>query len=104
MHSELCQGSRIEHFRKIIIGFLLSGFRYASVLNIPGLSICQDSEFSGLHRKTLTLKCLSYLGPFIWNCFPNDVKLGNNENTFKHSHKKRKDSLETRAEPGVLSL
>ena len=35
-----------------------------------------------LRTKTLTQKCLSYLGPFIWNGLPNDVKLSSSVNTF----------------------
>ena len=34
------------------------GFRYVSVLNIPGVSICQSSEFPGL--------CRVYLFSWIW--------------------------------------
>ena len=37
-----------------------------------------------LRTKALSQKCLSYLGPFIWNGLPDDVKLSNNVNTFKH--------------------
>ena len=36
----------------------------------------------------LSQKCLSYLGPFIWNGLPDDVKMSNNGNTFKHKVKK----------------
>ena len=36
----------------------------------------------------LSQKCLSYLGPFIWNGLPDDVKMSNNVNTFKHKVKK----------------
>ena len=39
-------------------------------------------------NKALSQKCLSYLGSFIWNDLPDDVKLSNNENTFKHQIKK----------------
>ena len=39
--------------------------------------------FQILRMKALSLKCLSYLGPFIWNGLPDDVKLSNNVNTFK---------------------
>ena len=39
--------------------------------------------FQPLRMKALSLKCLSYLGPFIWNGLPDDVKLSNNVNTFK---------------------
>ena len=28
----------------------MSGFKYVRILNIPGLSICQGSEFSELYR------------------------------------------------------
>ena len=38
--------------------------------------------------KALSQKCLSYLGPFIWNGLPDDVKMSNNVNTFKHKVKK----------------
>ena len=38
--------------------------------------------------KNLSQKCLLYLGPFIWNGLPDDVKLSNNVNTFKHKVKK----------------
>ena len=38
--------------------------------------------------KNLSQKCLLYLGPFIWNGLPDDVKLLNNVNTFKHKVKK----------------
>ena len=41
-----------------------------------------------LRTKALSQKCLSYLGPFIWNGLPDDVKLSNNVNTFKHKVKK----------------
>ena len=40
--------------------------------------------FQLLKTKPVSQKCLSYLGPFIWNSLPNDVKLSNNVNTFKH--------------------
>ena len=36
----------------------------------------------------MSQKCLSYLGPFIWNGLPDDVKLSNNVNTFKYKVKK----------------
>ena len=38
--------------------------------------------------KALSQKCLSHLGPFIWNGFPDDVKLSNNVNTFQQKVKK----------------
>ena len=38
--------------------------------------------------EALRQKCLSYLGPYIWNGLPDDVKLLNNVNTFKHKVKK----------------
>ena len=44
--------------------------------------------FQPLRTKALSQKCLSYLGPFIWNGLPDDVKLSNNVNTFKHKVKK----------------
>ena len=62
----MCQRSKIEHFGKIIIAFncfhktlyvkslrgseYVSGFKYARILNIPGLSSCQGSEFPGFDR------------------------------------------------------
>ena len=39
-------------------------------------------------EKGLSQKCLSYLGLLIWNGLPDDVKLSNNVNTFKHKLKK----------------
>ena len=44
--------------------------------------------FQPLRTKTLSQKCLSYLGPFIWNDLPDDVKMSNNVNAFKHKIKK----------------
>ena len=44
--------------------------------------------FQPLRTKTLSQKCLSCLGHFIWNGLPDDVKLSNNVNTFKHKVKK----------------
>ena len=41
-----------------------------------------------LRTKTLSQKCLSYLGPFIWNGLPDDAKLSNNVNIVKHKVKK----------------
>ena len=32
-------------------------------------------------------KCLSYLGPKLWNSIPSDLKLANNPDTFKHKIK-----------------
>ena len=45
--------------------------------------------FQPLRTKSLSLKCLSYLRPLIWNGVPDDVKLSNNVNTFEHKVKKR---------------
>ena len=39
--------------------------------------------FQPLRTKALSQKCLSYLGPFIWNGFPDDAKLSNNVTMFK---------------------
>ena len=44
--------------------------------------------FQPLRTKALSYKFLSYLGPFIWNGLPDDVKLSSNVNTFKHKVKK----------------
>ena len=44
--------------------------------------------FQPLKAKAVSQKCLSYLRPFIWNGVPDDVKLSNNMNTFKHKVKK----------------
>ena len=44
--------------------------------------------FQPLRTKALSQKCLSYSGLFIWNGLPDDVKLLNNVNTFKHKVKK----------------
>ena len=44
--------------------------------------------FQPLRTRALSQKCLSYLGSFIWNGLPDDVKLSNNMNTFKHGVKK----------------
>ena len=44
--------------------------------------------FQRLRTEALRQKCLSYLGPYIWNGLPDDVKLLNNVNTFKHKVKK----------------
>ena len=41
-----------------------------------------------LRTNALSQKFLSHLGPFIWNGLPDDVKLSNNVNTFKHKVKK----------------
>ena len=41
-----------------------------------------------LRTKTLSQKCLLYLGPFIWNGLPDDAKLSNNVNIVKHKVKK----------------
>ena len=40
--------------------------------------------FQPLRTKALSQECLSYLGPFIWNCLPDGVELPNNVNMFKH--------------------
>ena len=44
--------------------------------------------FQPLRTKALSQKCLLYLGLFIWNGLPDDVKLVNNVNTFKCKVKK----------------
>ena len=44
--------------------------------------------FQPLRKKASTLKRLSYLGPFIWNGLPDDVKMSNNVNTLKHKIKR----------------
>ena len=44
--------------------------------------------FKPLMAKALSQKCLLYLGPFIWNSLPDDIKLSNNMNTLKHKVKK----------------
>ena len=44
--------------------------------------------FQPLRTKALSQKCLSYLGPFIWNGLADDVKLSDNINTFKHKAKR----------------
>ena len=44
--------------------------------------------FQPLRTKTLIQKCQSYLGLFIWNGLPDDIKLSNNVNMFKHKVKK----------------
>ena len=46
--------------------------------------------FQPLRTKVLSQKCLSYLGPFIWNALADDIKLSNSVNTFKHKVKKVK--------------
>ena len=38
--------------------------------------------------KGLSQKCLSYLRLFIWNSLPDDFKLPNNVNAFRHKAKK----------------
>ena len=41
-------------------------------LLMPAFTLNKNQH--GLIRaKTLTLKCLSYLGPFVWNGLPDDV-------------------------------
>ena len=44
--------------------------------------------FQPLRAKALSQQCLLFLGPFIWYGLPDDVKLSNNVNTFKHKVKK----------------
>ena len=44
--------------------------------------------FQPLRTKGLSQNSLLYLGPFIWNGLPDDIKLSNNVNTFKHKVKK----------------
>ena len=44
--------------------------------------------FQPLSNKALSQKCLLYLGSFISNGLPDDVKMSNNVNTFKHKVKK----------------
>ena len=44
--------------------------------------------FQPLRTKALSQKCLSYLGPLIWNGLPDDVIPSNNVITFKHKVKK----------------
>ena len=44
--------------------------------------------FQPLRTKALSQKCLSYLGPFIWNGLPDDAKQSNNVNMFKLKVKK----------------
>ena len=44
--------------------------------------------FQPLRAKALSQKYLSYIGPFIWNDLPDDVKLSHNVNTFRHKVKK----------------
>ena len=54
-------------------------------------TVTRDSSlklFQSLRTRTLSQKCLLYLGPFIWNGLPDHVKLSNNINTFKHEVKK----------------
>ena len=43
--------------------------------------------FIPLRTKALSQKCFLYLGPFILNSFPDNVKLSSNENTFKNKVK-----------------
>ena len=38
-------------------------------------------------KSTAGQKCLSYLGPKIWNSLPSDLKSAENPNTFKHKIK-----------------
>ena len=54
-------------------------------------NVTRDSSlklFQPLRTKALSQKSLSYLGPFIWNNLPDDVKLSKNVNTFKQNLKK----------------
>ena len=44
--------------------------------------------FQPLRTKAPSQKCLSYLGPFIWNGLPDDFKLSSNANIFKHKGKR----------------
>ena len=44
--------------------------------------------FQPLRTKALSQKCFSHLVPFIWHGLPDDVKLSDNVNTFKHKIKK----------------
>ena len=44
--------------------------------------------FQPFRAKALSQQCLLFLGPFIWYGLPDDVKLSNNMNTFKHKAKK----------------
>ena len=44
--------------------------------------------FQSLTTKALSQKYLSYVGSFILNSWPDDVKLSNNVSTFKHKVKK----------------
>ena len=44
--------------------------------------------FQPIRTKALSQKYLPYLGPFIWNGLPDDVKLWNNANTFIYKVKK----------------
>ena len=44
--------------------------------------------FQPLRATALSQKCLLYLRPFIWNDLPDDIKLSNSVNTFKHKVKK----------------
>ena len=45
-------------------------------------------HFQPLRAKNLTQKCLSYLGPIIWNGLPDDIKLSSNVNTSKYQVKR----------------
>ena len=60
-------------------------------LLMPAFTLNKNQH--GLIRaKTLTLKCLSYLGPFVWNGLP-DVCLSNNVHMFKNKVKKFLDTI-----------
>ena len=72
--SEMCPQCMNETYRTII--------QNNTVTRNSSLKLFQP------RTKTLSQKCLSHLGPFIWNGLPDDVKLSNNANTFKHKIKK----------------
>ena len=44
-------------------------------------------SFKPLRTKALSQKCLLHLGSFILNSLPDNAKLSNNGNTFKHKVK-----------------
>ena len=48
---------------------------------------CSLKFFHPLRTKAWSQKYLSYLGPFIWNDLPDDVKPSNNVNKLKHKVK-----------------
>ena len=47
------------------------------------------NSFLKLRTNAQSQKCLSYLEPFIWNGFPDDVKLSNNVNTVEKYNVKK---------------